>query len=191
MKAAKSKLAEILENVAGNPETDTSAFNNSALIVDAMAVIQSMKGKWKTYGEFADTLLNNLAKLARKYNSIRLDFVADRYPTLSIKNTERQRRADKGVQRVHIFGKDQSVPKQWKKFLSCGENKESLVVFLCEYWQACSSSQLGTVSTMHVTAKENCYVLCLCLPGFHAFTGLVKCSRNIVEIDTTIELSLC
>ena len=27
-----------------------------------------------------------------------------------------------------------------------------------------------------------------CLPGFHAFTGNVKCSRNIVEIYTTIEL---
>ena len=38
-------------------------------------------------------------------------------------------------------------------------NKESLVVFLCEYWRAYSSSQLGTVSTMHVTAKENYYVL--------------------------------
>ena len=33
------------------------------------------------------------------------------------------------------------------------------MVFLCEYWRAYSSSQLGTVSTMHVTAKENCYVL--------------------------------
>ena len=33
------------------------------------------------------------------------------------------------------------------------------MVFLCEYWRAYSSSQLGTVSTMHVTAKENYYVL--------------------------------
>ena len=85
MNTAKSKLDEILENEAGNPETDASAFYNGALIVDAMAVIQSMKGKWKTYGEFADALFNNLVELARKYNSIRLDFVADRYPTLKYK----------------------------------------------------------------------------------------------------------
>ena len=51
-------------------------------MIDAVAVIQSMKGKWKTYGEFADALLNSLVKLARKYNSTRLDFVADRYPAL-------------------------------------------------------------------------------------------------------------
>ena len=33
------------------------------------------------------------------------------------------------------------------------------MVFLCKYWRACSSSELGTVSTIHVIAKKNCYVL--------------------------------
>ena len=115
VKTAKSKLVEILEDEAGNPEVDMRGFNNNALIVDAMAVVQSMKGKWKTFGEFADALLNILMKLARHYNSNRLDVVADRYSALSIKNTERQRGAEKGVQKVHIFGKVQTVPKQWKR----------------------------------------------------------------------------
>ena len=92
-----------------------------------MAAVQSIKGKWKTFGELADTILNSLIKLARQWNCMRLDFVAD--PALSIKNTERGRRAEKGIQRVHTFGKDQNVPKQWKEFLSCGENKESLVTY--------------------------------------------------------------
>jgi hypothetical protein len=134
VKTAKSKLVEILEDEAGNPEVDMQGFNNNALIVDAMAVVQSMKGKWKTFGEFADALLNILMKLTRHYNSTRLNFVAERYPALSIKNTERQRRAEKGVQKVHIFGKVQTVPKHWKTYLSCGENKESLIAFLCEHW---------------------------------------------------------
>ena len=85
MKPAKSKLAEILEN------------ERDALMIDAMEVIQLSPEKWKTYGKFADALLNSLVKLTRKFNSIQLDFVADRYPDLSIKNTKRQRRADKGV----------------------------------------------------------------------------------------------
>ena len=80
MKTAKSKLAEVLENESGNSEADVCAFNSNALIVDAMAVIQSIKGKWKTFGEFADALLSNLITLSRKYNSTRLDFVVDRYP---------------------------------------------------------------------------------------------------------------
>ena len=159
VKTAKSKLAEELENESGNPEANVCAFNSNALIVDAMAVIQSIKRKWKTFGEFADALLSNLITLSRKYNSTRLDFVVDRYPLLSVKNTERERRAEKGVQKVLIFGKDQSVPKKWKKFLSCGENKESLLSFLCEHWRSCNSSQLSSLSTMYVTAKERCHAL--------------------------------
>ncbi len=161
VKTAKSKLFGILEDEAGNPEVDMRAFNNNAIIVDAMAVVQSIKGKWKTFGELADAILNSLTKLARQWNCKRLDFVADRYPVLSIKNTERGRRAEKGVQRVHIFGKDQNVPKQWKKFLSCGDNKESLVAFICEHWRSCSSIRFGGITTMYVTAKEKCYVISL------------------------------
>ena len=124
-----------------------------------MAVIQSIKGRWKTFGEFADSLLSNLITLSQKYNSTRLDFVVDRYSLLSVKNKERQRRGEKGVQKVYIFGKHRSVPKQWKKFSSCGKNKESLLSFLCEHWRSCKSSQLSSISTMYVTAKERFYVL--------------------------------
>ena len=161
VKTAKSKLFDILEDEAGNPEADMRAFNNNAIIVDAMAVVQSIKGKWKTFRELADAILNSLTKLARQWNCTRLDFVADRYPALSIKNTERRRRAERGTQRVHIFGKDQNVSKQWKKYLSCGENKESLVTFLCEHWRSCSSLRLGGISTMYVTVREKCYAISL------------------------------
>ena len=161
VKTAKSKLFDFFQNEAGNPEADMRVFNNNAIIVDAMAAVQSIKGKWKTFGELADAILNSLIKLARQWNCTRLDFVADRYPALSIKNTERGRRAEKGIQRVHTFGKDQNVPKQWKKFPSCGENKESLVTFLCEHWRSCSSLRLGGISTMYVTVKGKCYAISL------------------------------
>jgi hypothetical protein len=68
VKTAKSKLFDILEDEAGNPEDDMRAFNNNTIIVDGMAVVQSIKGKWKTFGEFADAILNSLAKLARQWN---------------------------------------------------------------------------------------------------------------------------
>jgi hypothetical protein len=48
VKTAKSKLFDILEDDVGNPEVDMRAFNHNAIVVDAMAVIQSIKGKWKT-----------------------------------------------------------------------------------------------------------------------------------------------
>ena len=77
VKTAKSKLFGILEDEARNPEVDMRAFNNNAIIVDAMAVVQSIKGKWKTFGKLADDILNSLTNLARQLNCTRLDFVAD------------------------------------------------------------------------------------------------------------------
>ena len=86
-----------------------------------------MKGTWKKFVEFADSTFTYLVKLARytrQLKASRLDFVADRYPEISIKNAERARRAAQRVQTVHVFNNDESIPKQWEKYLSCGKNKE-------------------------------------------------------------------
>jgi hypothetical protein len=45
VKTVKSKLFEIIESEAGNPEVDIHNFHNNTLIVDAMAILQVMKGK--------------------------------------------------------------------------------------------------------------------------------------------------
>ena len=82
--------------------------------------------------------------------------MGDRYPERSIKNAERSRRAEKGVQRIHIFGAEQPVPKQWKKFLSCGESKESLMVFLSEHWRTYKTCQLNGILNVFITSKETC-----------------------------------
>ena len=159
VKTAKSKMFEILESAVVDSKVDpNNVGDHNALIVDAMAVLQAMKGKWKTFGEFADAVFAHLVKLAVQWNATRLDFVADRYPEISIKNAERTRRAAQGVQRVHILNKDQSVPKQWKKYMSCGKNKESLVVFMCDHWSTYASSQLSSLPCLYVTSRDKCHV---------------------------------
>lgn len=45
VKTAKSKLLEIIESEAGNPELDIHGYQNNSLIVDAMAILQIIKGK--------------------------------------------------------------------------------------------------------------------------------------------------
>jgi hypothetical protein len=45
VKTAKSKLLEIVESEAGNPEVDIHSYQNNALIVDTMAILQIIKGK--------------------------------------------------------------------------------------------------------------------------------------------------
>ena len=160
VKTAKAKMFEILEGMAVDPVVEADGIGQrNALIIDAMADVQSINGKWKTFAEFADFLFSHLVKLATQWKATRLDFVADRYPEISIKNAERRRRASDGVQKVHILSKDQSVPKQWKKYMSCGKNKESLIVFLCEYWSTYTSLRLCGIQSMYITSKDKCYLL--------------------------------
>ena len=150
-------MFELLESMAINPTVDLENIgDHNALIVDAMAVVHAIKGKWKTFGEFADdAIFVYLVTLSQQWNSTRLDFVSDRYPEISIKNAERTRRAVQGAQKVHILNKDQCVPKQWKKYLSCGKNKESLIEFLRDHWSTYVSSQLNSLECLYITSKMN------------------------------------
>ncbi len=127
--------------------------------MDAMAILQTIKGKWTTFGGLADAIFKQLLVFAKHWNVTRLDFVAVRYQSVSIKNTERCRRAEHGVQKIQIFNKEQKVPKQWKKYMSCGQNKEFVVVFLCDHWSKYQSSLLIPIERMFVTSREKCYVL--------------------------------
>ena len=47
---------------------------------------------------------------------------------MSIKNAERKRRAASRSQRIRITRSDQNTPKQRKKFLANGHNKQQLVI---------------------------------------------------------------
>ena len=117
----------------------------------------AMKGKWKAFGEFADAVVAHLVKLAGQWNATRLDFVADRYPEISIKNAERTRRAAQGVQRVHILNKDRCVPKQWKKYMSCGKNR----VISCFYVRSLGSLRFDD-ALVYDAAGSNMRTNCAC-----------------------------
>ena len=67
-----------------------SAPDGGCVLLDAMAVLQSTVVLPETYGELADSILARMFATARKFNASRVDMVADRYPQLSIKNTERK-----------------------------------------------------------------------------------------------------
>ena len=95
VKTSKAKMFEILAPFAGDLMVDMESLGDgNALVLDAMAVLQVITGKWKTFGEFADATFAYLVKLAEHWKATRLDFVAYRYHEFSIKNTERARRAN-------------------------------------------------------------------------------------------------
>ena len=185
-------MFEILQNMV--TEASLVSLENTgernALIVDACAILHSMKGSWKTFSDFADATFAFLLRLACQSKAARLDFVADMYPEISIKNTERSRRAIQGVQIIRILNKNQNVPKQWRQFMRSGENKESLMAFLFEYWSMYETSKLNKLECMYITTKDKCYVL---VPGsspqaFLLHQEVRELESNHEEADTRLLL---
>jgi len=153
-KTDKSKLLEILVKEV-EPAEDVPP--TAALIVDGMAVLQAMKEIPETFEELAAAVFYSVvprATLAR-----RVDFVTDRYPDVSIKNPERAKRASQGTVKVKITRGGQKCPKQWKKFLSSGENKTRLTEFLLKQWSG--DSYTDRIGNCHVycTVESKCFRL--------------------------------
>ena len=92
-----------------------------------MAVIQWIICIPKTFSEVAMQVLNVLLNYG--LNSTRIDFVGDRYPVVSIKNAERRKRAKGGSLSIASIKGCQTCPRQWRGFLSDGNNKEKLISF--------------------------------------------------------------
>ena len=155
VKTVKSKLLCFLES-----ETNMASVENlpdgSVLILDAMAVLQTVQNLPTTFGEFAESILDRITTMGKKIRACRIDFLSDRYPRISTKNAERQKRASSGVQAISILSDKQRVPRQWKKFLGVGSNKESLIRFLVEYWQRSSPEAFKGIEVYATTANKCC-----------------------------------
>ena len=81
VKTSKYKLAEALEKDVGPcaEEPDVSVY-----ILDGMALLQSIQNVPRTFGDLAENMLKLIISTAR--NCVRVDFVTDICPELSIKN---------------------------------------------------------------------------------------------------------
>lgn len=157
-KTQKSTLLNILER--GHEPADDVPLN-TAFIVDAMAVLQSLSSPAATFGGVAEQIFHVLAANLRGPGA-RVDFVIDQYQAQTIKASERQRRgAERGSIRVHIQSSSQKLPIQWKKFLSNSSNKKDFLHFLAAEWptQEYVAAALHGDRSLYVTDGMNCHRL--------------------------------
>lgn len=150
----------VLESRVEDPAVERLPSNN-ALILDGMALIQMMKHIPQTFGKLVEIILGRILSLASNSKSTRVDFVCDTYPDVSIKNMERSSRADGGSTIVRILGADQKVPRQFKKFLSVGKNKESLLEFFFQHLKHVEalSNLMGNIE-LFVSHGKMCHQFC-------------------------------
>ena len=158
VKTEKSKLLHKIEEDVPDASVDLPAVENKAYILDAMAVLQTLPVIPETFGELATKLLTMVVNAASFYKCKRLDFVCDRYPRQSIKNLERARRTASGVQVIRIYSEQQKAPRQWKKFMSSGENKEELIKFIFSTWRKANPRLLKGVEVF-LAHEEHCHRL--------------------------------
>lgn len=119
-KTVKSQLLHTLEIDIPDSQVRVKHLAAPALIFDTMAIAQalpksSLPGTFKALAEFT---LNKLKQKARQYKATRVDFVWDRYLSVSIKNVERGNRAQsRRSQRIKVSYPEQKLPTQWTKYL--------------------------------------------------------------------------
>ena len=123
----KTDKPKLMESLTKNIEPVEDSPTTSAIIVDGMTVLQSLKQVPETYEELAFAVFHHVVPqtgLAR-----RIDFFTDQHPEISIKHLERKKCASERVVKVKVTGSAQKCLKQWKKYLSSGENKSDLSPF--------------------------------------------------------------
>ena len=152
-KTVKSQLLQALESECQNIDLDIP--KDSAVIMDAMAVVQSLPiaSLPSTFGQLSKLILLAVAQKAKSCNASRVDFVIDRYLEKSIKESERLKRTgwkSTTGPGLKISNGDIAVPKQWKSFLASGHNKTELLKFLAFDWREC------TLPNFNITIFSTC-----------------------------------
>ena len=96
-------------------------------IINGCALFRAQVALPTTFGELTESILDQLPKVELT------DFITDKYEALSIKAIERMRR---GSTKPHLInGSLIKIPRDWKAFLSCNQNKQSLISFLLKEWK--------------------------------------------------------
>ena len=128
-KSVKSKLLNALEDKIQVLDTVPP---KTARVYDGMCLIQQLPSGLETFGALSEYVLKRITT----NDSPHVFFVTDQYWKQSIKSCERSRRANTGSIRITAIRCDQKLPKQIKKYLCVGENKEELVDFLLDDWSS-------------------------------------------------------
>ena len=184
LRQTRSALTKLLED---GVEILPNLTNASAVIVDAMAQLQTLPKIPDRFIDLADVILSAVIKQAGE--ATRIDFVADQYPTVSIKNIEREKRGRSGHLAFQIRSPQQLRLRQWKKFLANGLNKTNLMEFLADVWRTDQrfARKIGE-RTLFITHGESCSKISIDAQGSISSSIVLELCSNQEEADTRMFL---
>ena len=123
-------------------------------MIDAMALVQRLKGDHKTFAKVAESFLCLVRHEGS--NSKRMVVIFDVYKENFIKNAEREKR---GTEFGNEFRNIQSEHKvqQWRKFLLNPKNEKAFKEFAVEGWKGDKYRTKLTCTVLFVTCESGCY----------------------------------
>ena len=125
LKVCEIKLQNALEE---KMSLVNSVPQNCARFFDGMSIVQQLPSGLKIFGCLLDFILTHITN----NSSSNIYFTRDQYWDASIKSCRRNQRAISGSIRVTASRRYQKLPKQFKKYLSVGVNKQELINFLLD-----------------------------------------------------------
>ena len=189
-KPVKSEMVHELEAKLKENDPRTPKYDNLAgtcCIVDVMANIRKIPTKSsKTFGDFSDAFLSYIASTAK--GASRIDLVFDSYFEMSLKHSERQRRAKKLPIELHDVSRDTPLPRQMDKFWPSNVNKanfESLIHAEALAWNW--SPPIMEIMVSHFCKPDGIVVPCWLKTMRPVHAELVpELEHNIEEADMRI-----
>ena len=150
----KTNKATLSNSLQSNMPVDERIPDNSAVVIDGMALVQKLKADQLSFGEVAESLLSMV--LREGAHCKRLDVVFDTYNELSIKNIERKLRGEETNHQLRNISSTQIV-RQWRDFLKGIGNKTSLISFVVNEWKKDKCRQRLEDKILYTNVGDTCY----------------------------------
>ena len=134
----------------------TSIASTDCIICDAMAAIQMLPVPSKTvkvtFVDMAEQFRDYILRNSHIYDSFsQIHIVFDRYEPNSLKGLTRQKRGDSVIGQKIYIQPDMAIPKEGKKFLSRGDNKENLAAYYTNFLIETVRDHLGTNESLFIS----------------------------------------
>jgi hypothetical protein len=149
-KTVKPTLAKRLKKDLSPAE---SIPDNSACVIDGMALVQKLDANNMCFGEVSQTILS--MALRKGSGCKRIDVVFDVYRNISIKNVERIKRGSQSGTSFRTIARGHRI-KEWKNFLANPDNKNRLIEFLVSEWSEDEQRSRLAGKQFFVTVGETC-----------------------------------
>lgn len=175
-KTCKSKLSKAILSRTNSETPPRIKKEQSAFIIDLMALIRTVSPIPDTFEELALQLLLHIPK-----GHYRVDIIADSYLPNSIKFEERAKRGSSD--KVTIKSSKSKIPREFSKFLSNGENKLRMIEIIFQVLEVKKVHVLNSLRTTKLVLSrfEECKIITL--SSCDSFVTLVS---NHEEADTKV-----